>query len=149
MRGRALATVAAAAVVVGGCGSTPPPSSLVKLRVQGARICAAASGRLGRISTPRSEAGGETFLTRAIAVLGPELRELSRLSAPGDGADVYRAALDATGGELKALGGAVRALDRQQDPVIAFRTLQRRLGPLERRADGAWQALQMPDCLQR
>lgn len=148
MRGRALATVAAAAVAAVGCDSAPPPS-LVQLRAQGARICAAASGRLGRIATPRTEVGGETFLTRAIAVLGPELQELHRLSAPGDGADVYRAALDATAGELRALKGAVHALDRQQDPVIVFRTLQRRLAPLETQADGAWQALQMPACLQR
>jgi hypothetical protein len=148
VRGRALAAVAATAVVAAGCSSAPPPS-LVQLRSQGARTCAAASGRLRRIPTPRTEVGGEAFLTRAIAVFGPELRELRRLSAPGDGADVYRAALDATAGELKALERAVHALDRQQDPVIAFRTLQRRLGPLETQADGAWQALQMPVCLQR
>jgi hypothetical protein len=146
--GRSLATLAATAIVAAGCGSAPPPP-LVQLRAQGARICGGASGRLGRIPTPRTEVGGETFLTRAIAVLGPELRELRKLSAPGDGADVYRAALAATAGELKALKGAVRALDRQQDPVIAFRTLQQRLGPLERQADGAWQALQIPACLQR
>jgi hypothetical protein len=146
--GRSLATVAATAVVAAGCGSAPPPS-LVQLRAQGARICAAASGRLRRIPTPRTEVGGEAFLTHAIAVLSPELRRLRGLSAPGDGADVYRAALAATAGELKALTGAVRALDRQQDPVISFRTLQQRLGPLESQADGAWQALQMPACLQR
>ena len=146
--GRSLATLAATAIVAAGCGSAPPPS-LVQLRAKGPRICAAASGRLRRIPTPSTEVGGETFLARAIAVLGPELRELRRSSAPGDGADVYRAALGAITGELRALRGAVRALDRQQDPVIAFKTLQQRLGPLERQADGAWQALQMSACLQR
>jgi hypothetical protein len=141
--------MAATAVLVGACGSATPPPSLVQLRAQGARICRAAGGRLRRIPTPRTEVGGETFLTSAIAVLGPELRRLRKLSAPGDSADVYRAALDATADELDALRGAVRALDRQQDPVIAFRTLQQRLGPLEAQADSAWQALQIPTCLQR
>lgn len=148
MRARPLAALAATAAVAAGCGSTPPPS-LVQLRSQGTRICAVTSRRLGRIPTPDAEAGGKPFLKRAIALLGPELRELRALSPPSDAADVYRTALDASAGELRALNGAVRALDRQQDPVIAFKTLQQHLGPLETQADGAWQALQMPGCLQR
>ena len=148
MRLPAPATLAATAALLAGCGSTPPPS-LIQLRAQGTRICASAGHRLGRITPPRSEAGGEAFLNRGLGVLRPELTRLRQLRAPSEGADVYRAALAAVAGEVQALQGTLRALGRQQDPVIAFKTLQQHLGPLEKQADGAWQALQMPACLQR
>lgn len=88
-------------------------------------------------------------MKRAVAVLGPELEQLQELHPPAEASDVYNAALDALAGDLRALQGTVRALGRQQDPVIAFKTLQQQLGPLERQADDAWQALQMPACLER
>jgi hypothetical protein len=145
---RTLATLAATTTLLAGCGSTPPPS-LVQLRAQATRICASAGHRLGLIATPHSEADAESFLRRAVAVLGPELTQLRKLGAPSEGADVYRTALDALSGELLALKGTIRALRRQQDPVIAFKTLQQHLGPLEAQADGAWRALQIPACLER
>jgi hypothetical protein len=112
-------------------------------------VCTSAGRSLGRIATPQTEAGGAAFLKRGIAVLRPELGRLRTLSPPTDDADVYQSALSAIDGEVRALRGAVRALGRQQDPVIAFKTLQQRLGHLESQADNAWQALQIPACLQR
>jgi hypothetical protein len=108
-----------------------------------------AGQRFGRIATPRSEASGEAFLKRGVAVLGPELRELRALSPPAEVSDVYRTAVDAVAGELRALHDTVRALGRQQDPVIAFKTLQHHLRPLETQADDAWRALQIPACVER
>lgn len=147
MRRRALATLAAATLLAG-CGSTPPPS-LIQLRAQGARICARAGHRLGLIASPSSEAGAESFLKRAVGVLRPELIQLRKLSAPSEVADVYRTAVDALSRELLALDGTVRALARQQDPVIAFKTLQQHLAPLETQADDAWRALEMQACVER
>jgi hypothetical protein len=140
--------VAVLAAGTAGCGSTPPPS-LIQLRVQATRICATASRQIGRIATPPSEAGGEAFLERGVAVLAPELRRLRRLTAPSEADDVYRAALSALSEQVDALRQATRALERQEDPVVAFKALQQRLGPLETQADGAWQALEVPTCMSR
>jgi hypothetical protein len=144
--GRAgLALAAAATLAAAGCGSTPPPS-LIQLRAQATRICATASRQIGTIGTPPSEAGGEAFLKRGIAVLAPELRRLRSLAPPGEAAAVYTAAIGALSGQLDALRQATHALRQREDPVIAFKTLQHRLAPLENQANGAWQALQIPTC---
>jgi hypothetical protein len=148
--GLALATVLAltivAALAIAGCGSTDPPS-LTQLRAQGSQICSNASRRMERIGTPASEAGGKAFLTRGIGVLGPELGQLRTLAAPGEAAPVYQSVLEAFRAELTALQAAVRGLARQQNPVIVFKALQRRLSPLETQADDAWKTLQMPVCM--
>ena len=63
-----------------------------------------------------------------------------------------RTAVGALARELRALRGTIRALGRQQDPVIAFKTLQQHLGPLETQADDAWRALRchgLPGALRR
>ena len=143
---RKLAALGASAAALAACGSPPP--SLVQLRAQGTRICAGAGQLLGGIATPRSEPGAAAFLKHGIGVLHAELRRLRALRAPTEAADVYRAALDSLSNELSALNGSVRALARGDDPVIAFRALQQRLGPLEEQADNAWRALQIPACLQ-
>jgi len=148
LRRSTLAIAIVAALAVAGCGSSPPPS-LIQLRAQATRICSTASRQLGTIATPPSEAQGDAFLKHGIAVLGPELGQLHSLEAPTTAADVYRAALSGLSGELSGLKDAAQALARQEDPVIAFRALQQRLSPLERQADDAWQALQIPTCMSR
>ena len=147
MRLRSPAAAGAVAALLAGCGGTTPPS-LVQLRARANPICARAGQRLARVDTPGSEAGGQAFLKHGIAVLEPELGQLRTVPAPSEAADVYRAGLAALTAELRALEDAVRALNRQQDPVIEFKTLQQRLGPLETQANHAWQALQLPACLQ-
>jgi hypothetical protein len=134
---------------VAACGASAPSPSLVQLRNQASHICAAASTEIRRIRTPASEAGGGAFLKRGVKVLGPELRHLRSLSsiAPSEALDVYRTALSASARELTAVNGAVRALDRNEDPVVTFKSLQHLLGPLESQADDAWTALQMPQCV--
>jgi hypothetical protein len=147
-RRSSLAIAAVATLIAAGCGSSPPPS-LIQLRAQATRICSTASRQLGTIAMPPSEAEGAAFLKHGIAVLGPELGQLRTLEAPTEATDVYRAALSALAGELGGLKDAAQALARQEDPVIAFRALQQRLGALERQADDAWQALQVPTCMSR
>ena len=145
---RALAALAAGAVVLAGCGSKPSPS-LIQLRSEGARICTAAGRSLARIPTPGTETGGAAFLKHGISVLTPELVRLRVLVPPANVADVYRSATDALADELDSLHSAVLALGRQHDPVLTFRALQDRLGPLVTQADDAWQALEVPACEQR
>ena len=83
-----------------------------------------------------------------MARLTTQLSKLRRLSAPHDVADVYGAALGVLGQQLIVLRRAVTAIHRGQDPAVAFRTLGQQLTPLESQANNAWQALEIPACLQ-
>lgn len=148
MRARLAAAATTAALAAAGCGGSGPPS-LAQLRAQGTRVCSSAGKKIDRIRSATTTTGAERFLNRGIAVLRVELRALERLSAPGDASSVYRSALTALSKELTALEHAVAALGHQQDPATTFSALQRRLGPLEKQADDAWQALQMPACMDR
>ena len=139
------ALVLLAAALLAGCGSTPP--SLASLRHDAGRICARTNRAVGKIVPPKSADQVRAFLAAGIARLQEELRSLRRLSASGEGADVYRAGLAALAEELDALRRANRAIHRGEDPAIAFRTLQHTLAPLESQAANAWAALQIPACL--
>jgi hypothetical protein len=130
-----------------GCGASAPSSD--QLRHQASRICTRTDRQLGRIHTPSLGAGDRVFLLRGVAKLKSELTQLRSLSAHGDAAPVYNLALDALGREIEQLKRTVAALDRNQDPALAYAALQRRLAPLEAQADGAWRALQIPACLTR
>ncbi len=129
-----------------GCGGSATPSVL-QLRARATRICSLASLDAERISTPRTESGGQAFLKNGIAVIGPELRRLRALGAPKDVAEVYGAAVADLGAELAAIRRTIHALAQQQDPVIAFKALQQRLAPLESQATDDWQALEVPACV--
>jgi hypothetical protein len=142
-----LAALAALAAALTACGSAPAPS-LVQLRKQGTSVCTRADRSFGRIATPGGEAAGAAFLRHGIAVLGPELRLLRTLTAPAEADDVYQSAISALASELTALKAAIHALARQQDPVIAFKSLEHRMHPLATQANRAWQALEMPACVQ-
>jgi hypothetical protein len=146
--------VSVAAVVVavglGGCGGgSSKELSDRQLELQATRGCTVANRRTERIHTPTAPAGGEAFLTKGIAVLAPEYRQLQALRPPSDLAQVYTISLNAFGGKLAAIRAAVHNLDRGEDPVIAMKTLQQQLAPLESSEDGAWQALQVPACVTR
>jgi hypothetical protein len=130
-----------------GCGSKPLTSS--ELQHQATRVCALASRQTDRISTPASPAGTDAFLKRGIAVMRPELTGLRRLRPPSDVADVYSTSLDAFATKLSDLEHTVRALTGGEEPMIAMKTLQQKLGPIESQENGAWQALEIPACLNR
>ncbi len=146
-RGALLACVTALASAVGGCGSGQ--LSMSALRDQATQVCVTAATQTGRIPAPASPAGAGTFLRRGVQALTPELAQLRALKPSSDVADVYSTALLAFSHELSLLSDAVRGLDRGADPVSTIRALQRRLAPLESAEDGAWQALQIPACLNR
>lgn len=79
----------------------------------------------------------------------PELTDLRRLHPPRALAPEYEAALSNFANELGALRGAVQRLDGGADPISTTAALQRRLSPIEARADGAWRALDVPACVSR
>lgn len=142
--------IAAAAVAgaIAGCGGGSQLSTN-SLRNQASRVCRTAVVRTNRIPTPNSPAGTATFLQRGVAVLRPELRRLRSLHPPSDVADVYSTAIDAFSHKLTLLGNAIRGIGRGKDPVIAIKTLQQGLAPTESTEDGAWQALEIPACMNR
>lgn len=135
----------AAALAVGGCGSTPLSTS--QLRSKATRVCTVATRRTNAIRSPASPAAAAAFLRRGIAVLRPELAQLRALRPPSDLAQVYGISVQAFSGKLLALDAAVRDLDSGADPAPAFKALQQRLTPLESEENGAWQALQVPACV--
>ena len=136
---------AAALIAAAGCGGAASPS-MTELRARASRICSAANVRSYRIATPTWEEGAGTFLKGGINILSPELKRLRGLSAPGGDADVYAAALSAVSAEVDALRAAEHAISRNEDPVIAYKSLQHHLTPLEAQANDAWGALQIPAC---
>lgn len=139
--------VGLAALAVSGCGSTPLSTS--QLRSGATRVCLLASRQTDRIATPASPAGSDMFLARGIAVLKPELATLRTLRPPSDLADVYATSMNAFANKLRALKDTIRDLSGGEDPVIAIKTLQQELAPIESQENGAWQALQIPACVNR
>jgi hypothetical protein len=134
------------ALVLAGCGGTTSLSEK-QLRTRATALCATAARRAGRIRTPSTEAQGADFLNRGIAALKPELAGLRALKAPDDVADVYQATITAFSKQLDELETTVRKLHSGEDPVVAWKTLQTKLAPLEATEDGAWRTLQIPACV--
>ncbi|MGI8715148.1 MAG: hypothetical protein ACR2NR_18590 [Solirubrobacteraceae bacterium] len=131
-------------VVIAGCGANS--LSAGQLRTRATRICTLAQRRTARIATPALPSQGARFLGGGVAALAPELTALRRLRAPTDLAAHYRTALTATAQELAALRSSLKGLKAGNDPVVAIKTLQTQLTPLEARAAGAWGALDLPAC---
>ncbi len=142
--GRAAGVVATVALAVSGCGSSS--LSGAQLRSDALRACISAAQRLNRIPAPRTPSGAEAFLRRGVSALEPELSALKRLSPTTDLAGAYTRATTATRREVDALGSTIKGLRAGNDPVVAIKTLQTDLRPLERRARAAWQALGVPAC---
>lgn len=143
---RSLVAALAGMVLVAGCGGGGDLSG-DQLRSRATALCSSAGRQTDRIATPSSPAGGEQFLKSGIAVLTPELNALKRLKAPSDLAQVYSTGVGAFTRKLKALTSAVRELDSGASPVTAMTDLQQRLAPIESAEDGAWQALEVPACM--
>jgi hypothetical protein len=139
-----LAAALLAAVLLAGCGSTALTDS--QLRSRAGRICTLATQRTDGIATPRMPTQEASFVSRGIAAMTPEVTALRRLRAPGDMADDYRDAVEATGAELTALRSTLKGLRAGNDPVVAIKTLQQQLAPAEFKAGIAWSALELPAC---
>jgi hypothetical protein len=140
----ALLVALAVSVVVAGCGSSS--LSALQLRAGARRACVTARVRLSKVPTPTEPTGGTAFLRQGIAGLAPELVALDRLHPTGELAVQYGRARVATEAEVHALQSSLKGLKAGNDPVVAIKTLQQQLVPLERTAAQAWEALGIPAC---
>ena len=144
---RRLAPALLTAAILAGCGSGL--ASPVTLRKHATDVCKDAS-LVNVPANPTLIGPLRSFLSRGTANLEAELGQLQRLSAPsGEVGAVYGAALRALAAEVGALRAANAVIKRGQDPATAFKALQAALAPLEKQADNAWVALQIPACLER
>lgn len=143
---RASAPALVLALALTGCGGSSSISSR-HLRAEAARACTTANRQLDRIPTPRVPSEGATFLRRGIAALRLEVSSLAALHPSGELEVQFARARTATAQELKALQSSLKGLRAGNDPVVAIKTLQAQLAPLEKRASLAWQALQIPACV--
>jgi hypothetical protein len=136
-----------AALALSGCGSSSLSST--QLRGDATRICTATTQLTDRIPTPTSPGGATSFLTRGETAIAAEVKALTRLHPPSNLAAVYATAVGASDAELRSLRTTVRQLGRGSDPATAIKSLQRRLAPLEARANAAWQNLGISACVNR
>jgi len=136
--------LATATLLLAGCGGAS--LSLIQLRSRASAICTAADRKLQAIPPPGSASNAGRFLSRGIGALAPEVRGLKALQVSGDARGVYTTGVRSVSAEVNALRAAARGLARAESTVSAFNSLQTRLGPLQKQADQAWQALGIPAC---
>lgn len=145
-RPRALLTAALLAATLGAAGCGSGGDSAAGLRQDARRACTAAAVHLRAIGTPQMPDQGGPFLRQGVAALGPELAALRRLRPQADLAATYGRARQAGARELALLKATVKDLKSGDDPVVAFKTLQHHLAPVEREARAAWASLEVPAC---
>jgi hypothetical protein len=136
---------AVAALVLAGCGSSKLSSK--QLRARATAACTVAARKTTHIPTPTDPAGGAAFLKRGIAVLTPAVAALKRLKPPPDVANVFENSVHGLEKQLDLVERTARYLRDAQDPVLAMKTLQQRLTPIEAGVDSGWRALEIPACI--
>ncbi len=141
--GRRVALSLAAVIVLAACGTNKLTPT--QIRRQATRICTLAAQRTAAIAVPERPSGGQRFLGLGIAGLAPEVRQLRALGRNA----TLDTAVTAMDGELAALRSSLTGLRAGNDPVVAIKTLQQELEPLERRANAAWRTLRTPACVSR
>jgi hypothetical protein len=132
-----------AALTLASCGSTGLSAS--QLRASAIRLCGATTRRAAAIALPEVPSAGQRFLSGGIAALAPEVTELRELGATG----TFRDGVTATSAELATLRSTLKGLRAGNDPVVAIKTLQQELLPLETKANRAWQTLGISACVSR
>jgi hypothetical protein len=140
----AVAATLVVALLVAGCGTGS--LSEQQLNSSAKRACLAATRTLNRIPTPALPSGGAAFLRRGISALKPELAALDRLHPGGGLAGTYARARKASRQELAALQSTLKGLEAGNDPVVAIKTLQQQLIPLEQRAATSWASVGVAAC---
>ncbi|MHB1568908.1 MAG: hypothetical protein ACYC0H_06860 [Solirubrobacteraceae bacterium] len=140
-----IASVASAALLVAGCGGSSGISR-AQLQAKAQRACTAAVASLAKINSPKLADDAGAFLSQGVAVIAPEVRELSALHPDGSLGASYRNALSTSRAELADLRRALHEIRREADPIATVQALQSQLAPLELEAGGAWTALGLPVC---
>lgn len=142
---RACAPALVLALVAAGCGSSANMSDRA-LREAATRVCTEATQHLNDIPTPQVPSGGAAFLRRGVGALRPELTALSAMHPGGELGTHFREGLGAGQQELKVLESSLKGLQAGNDPIVAIKTLQTQLAPLEKQARAAWRAAGLPAC---
>jgi hypothetical protein len=137
--------VLAVALAAAGCGGSADVSAR-QVRSGAANVCSVAAQQLNAIPIPQVPSQGMSFLRRGIAALAREVTALSSMHPGGAVGVHFRAARTATEQELKVLQSSLKGLKAGNDPIVAIKTLQAQLAPLERQATAAWRALGIPAC---
>ncbi|HUO73096.1 MAG TPA: hypothetical protein VMU39_20175 [Solirubrobacteraceae bacterium] len=145
--GALAAALTAATLMVSGCGSQALSDG--QLATQATRLCQLATLQTDRIPTPTDPSDSALYLQRGIAVMDGELAQLRKLHAPDDVADVYTVSINSFAKKLSYMRDTVHDLAKGEDPVLAVRTLQQDLEPVEAQENGAWRTLQINACLSR
>jgi hypothetical protein len=143
-RTAAAAALACSALLLGGCGSSSLSDK--QLRRKAGRICVTAQRVSESIAAPTDPAEGQPFLQRGVAALAPSVTALHGLNPSSELHSAYETALGATDRELALLRSALRGLKAGNDPVVAIKTLQSKLGPAEDAAGRAWHEVDVPAC---
>jgi hypothetical protein len=144
---RRAAPLVLAAVLISGCGSGD--ASPLALRRHATAVCKASTPVTAPSGAEPSPGQLASFLSQGTANLQRELVQLQRLRGfTGEVGAIYSAALRALAAQVQALHRAITSIRRGQDPALAFTALQQTLGPLQKQADNAWSALQIPACLE-
>ena len=135
--------------LLAGCGGSGLQSP-VALRRQATLICKHTAPVSAPSASELSVAQLTAFLGQGTSSLQSQLARLQALPVPvGEVGDVYHDALGGLSAQLHALRTTTAAIKRGQDPALAFKALEAQLGPLEKQADNAWTALQIPACVER
>jgi hypothetical protein len=142
---RACAPIVALALAAAGCGSSSSTSAR-QLRAGASQACTVANQRLNLIATPQVPSEGAAFVRSGIAALTTEVTTLAALHPSEEMEVAFRRAHTATRQELKALQSSLKGLKAGNDPIVAVKTLQAQLAPLEKQATAAWRALKIPAC---
>ncbi len=147
---RRIGAAVLAAVIISGCGGSSGLDSPVALRRAATAICEHTAPVKAPPAGEPTPTQLTAFLSQGTANLQSQLTRLQQLHiATGEVADVYRDALGALASQLHALRATTSAIKQGQDPALAFKALQAQLSPLQRQADNAWTALQIPACVER
>jgi hypothetical protein len=118
-----------------------------ELRAQATRACGVTTQRLRGIPTPKLPSDAAGFLRGGIGALQTELAALAALHPDGELGQQFDRARKATQEEVATLQSSLKGLKTGNDPIVAIKTLQAQLLPLEKRATAAWLALKIPACV--
>ncbi len=135
----------ALALALAGCGGSASLSE-TQLRTKASKACTVANQRLNLIATPQVPSQGAAFLRSGVAALSPEVTALAVLHPTGEMGTQFDTARTATRKELAALQSTLKGLKAGNDPIVAIKTLQTQLAPLEKQATAAWRALKINAC---
>lgn len=143
----AVVVVLLLALIVRSCGEDT--LSADELRTQAAAICVRTTEATDRIAVPNEPAGGGRFLREARLQLATAQRRLRALKAPEELAGDYDRAVQLAAREVGLIWRHEQLIERGEDVIPTFRSLQQELGPVVVEENDLWRRLDVAACLRR